>query len=221
MASNSLLAPVRPANPEERDLAASMTRRAILGGAILAPAIIACATSAVATAPVVSRARWDRLVATFHATDTKMRAIGIEHTVAFERYYAERDKIGERPVAPDRPALKYPKPIEQMTIAEIKATPVEPSAGYAAYEAALASWQAEAEELAAAITGDVDARWEAAVDAQDAAAQAIFAEPIPDTAALLFKINLVEEEYRGCDPSDKVTKLVFEDVRRLMSRGAA
>ncbi|TPG56348.1 hypothetical protein EAH76_01950 [Sphingomonas glacialis] len=173
------------------------------------------------TLPVMSRTKWDRLVAAFRRADEKMKAIGIEHTAAFERYYIEREKIGERPVAPNRPALKYPKPIEQMTIAEIKATPVEPSAAYAAYEAELAEWQAKAEELEAAITGDVDARWEAAVDAQDAAAQAIFAEPAPNIAALFFKINLVEEEYRGCDPSDKVTKLVFADVRRLMSGGAA
>lgn len=221
MASNSLLAHIPPANTEVVAIPASATRRAILGGAILGPAIIACATSAVATPPVASRVRWNRLVATFHAADKEMKAIGTEHTLAFDRYYIEREKLGARPLKPTISRLKFPKSIEQMTIAEIKATPVEPSADHAAYETELAGWLAKAEELEANITGDVDARWEAAVDTQDAAAQAIFAEPAPDTAALLFKINLVEQEYRGCDPSDKVTRLVFADVRRLMGGGVA
>lgn len=196
------------------------TRRALIGGAGLAAVAAAVPAIAVVRAPAVSTAKWDALVAAFQKADARMKTLGAEHTAAFERYAVEADKIGPRPTEPDCSSREYPKPIEHMTIAEIKANPIKVPPEYAAYEAALAAWKAKDAALEATITSDIEAHWEAAVDAQDNAAHALFAEPSPDAAALCFKMQLVETSYQGCDLDDGVTKAIFADVRRLLSKEA-
>jgi hypothetical protein len=107
-----------------------------------------------------------------------------------------------------------------MTIGEIRSTVPTKSQEYAAYEAAYADWKAKDDALEAVITGDIEAQWEAAVDAQDKAAHALFNEPSPNADALRLKLQLVEQSYEGCEIDSYVAKAIFADVRRLLSKEA-
>jgi hypothetical protein len=196
------------------------TRRGLIGGAGLAGVMLIAPAVAAVKMPAATTIRWDALVADFHRADGYMKARGIEHTVACDRYNIERAKLGACPKAPDYSSDAYPKPIDKMTIGEIRSTVPTKSQKYAAYEAAYADWKAKDDALEASITGDIEARWEAAVDAQDKAAHALFNEPSPNADALRFKMQLVEQSYEGCEIDSYVAKAIFADVRRLLSKEA-
>ncbi|MES3084949.1 hypothetical protein [Sphingomonas faeni] len=196
------------------------TRRALLGGAGLAAAVAIVPAVASVRTPAVATTQWDALVTVFHKADANMKAIGAEHDEAYKRYSLALAKLGPRPQAPDYSDKAYLVPIGQMTIGELSFASSTKSPKYAAYEAALADWKAAAATLEAEVAGDVDARWETAVDVQDKAAHALFEEPSPNADALHFKMQLVERSYEGGDMDSYVTKAIFADVRRLLSKEA-
>lgn len=196
------------------------TRRALIGGAGLAAAVAMAPAVATVRAQAVSTTKWDALVSVFHKADVNMKEIGVEHDEAYKRYSLALAKLEPRPQAPAYSAKAYLTPIGQMTIGELSFASSTKSPKYAAYEVALAEWKATATALEVKVAGDVDARWEAAVDAQDKAAHAFFEEPSPNAEALHFKMQLVERSYEGGDMDSHVTKAIFTDVRRFLSKEA-
>jgi len=197
------------------------TRRALIGGAGLAAVVAVTPAIAVVSTPAASSAKWDRLARAFLEADAHMKTVEDEHTAAYDRFAVALKVLGSRPTKPEqRDSCVYPKPIEQMTIAEIKATPVQESPEYAAFKIADANWQAERDALETKVTGGVDTRWEDSVSAQNSAALALFAEPSPNADALRFKLDVAEVAYKGCDLADNVSAAIFADVRRLLNKEA-
>ena len=196
------------------------TRRALIGGAGLAAVVAAVPAIAVVRAPAVSTAKWDALALAFLKADAHMKAVGLEHNEAYKRYAVAREALGPRPIKPQEWDCVYPKPIEQMTIAEFKALPMERSPEYDAYEVALAAWKAEDDALETRLTGDVDARWEDAVSAQTEAADALLAEPSPTAGAVQVKMRLIEVSYEGSEIPTDIAKAIFADVNRFLSKEA-
>jgi len=202
-------------------MATQTTRRALIGAAGLTAVAAVAPAIAVVSTPTASTAKWDRLALAFLKADAHMKAVGDEHTAAYDRYAVARKALGSRPTRLDQWEIgAYPKPIEQMTIAEIKATPVEEAPKYAAFKIADADWRAREAALETEVTGDVEERWNDAVSAQDRAAYALFIEPSPNGAALRFKLDVAEVAYKGCDLADNVSAAIFADVRRLLNKGA-
>jgi hypothetical protein len=81
-------------------MATQTTRRALIGGAGLAGVALIAPAIAAVKMPATT-IRWDALVADFHRADGYMKARGIEHTAACDRYNVERAKLGACPKAPD------------------------------------------------------------------------------------------------------------------------
>ena len=201
-------------------MATQTTRRALIGGAGFAAVVAMAPAVATVRPPAAPTAKWDALVGAFRKADADMKAVGAEHDAAYKRYGAAVGALGPRPQAGDYSHDAYPKPINEMTVGELRSMSLPKSPEYAAYEVALATWKAQDDALEAEITGDVDARWEAAVDAQDKAAHALFNEASPNADALRFKMELVEKSYEGGDMDAYVTKAIFADARRLLSKEA-
>jgi hypothetical protein len=187
------------------------TRRAVLGAIATAPLIAITAATDTVTASVINP-EWDRLVASFDTADARMKALAVEHTAASEAYQIARKGLRARPEAP---GVAYPRPITEMTVGELRDLTVAPER-QAAYEADFAAWNDEQQALDRAIMGDVDERWNDAVDAQDRAAHAIFAHPAPNAEALVYKLDLLQRAYHGCDIDSTTAKHVLADVRRFV-----
>lgn len=188
------------------------TRRTVLGSVAALPALaVASLPAAAVPAP---DPRWANLIAAYQRAVIVVAVIGDEQEKAWRDWRQARDLLGEQPVAPE---LTYPRPIEEMTIRELKALEYAPGARER-YKADLASWEGRVAAAKRDTLSNVSERWDAAVDAQNAAAQAIFAYPAPDAASLLRKLDIAEKEYRNCDLDEHVAGHVMADVRRLLGR---
>ena len=191
------------------------SRRALIGGAGLAAIIAAAPVLASSTGRTAADPQWERLVAAFNRADAKMIAIGKEHDVKSLAYQAGRQILGDKPA---RPEIEYPRAIVDMTVGELRDGKFSvPVTQQRQYEADLAAWTAEEAALDQRTMGDVDERWEAAVDEQDAASHVIIAYPAPTSSELLYKLALIERQYKGCDLDAAVMAHCFTDVRRLLN----
>jgi len=206
MATTYLPGALRPANP---------TRRAFISAAGLAVPIAATAASPVLSNP---RQKWASLVAEFHRKEAALQVVAKEHNAAETAFFAGRELLGECPKAPE---ADYPRPIDEMTVGELRELRASPEK-QKQFATAFADWHAECEKLEQHTVAEVEDRWQTATDEREDAVNAIFACPSPDAAALLFKLNLAEREYHGLgiDLDETVAKHVFTDVRRF-ARGEA
>lgn len=217
MASNSLPAPVRPANIIVGAPPASTTRRAILGGAILAPAIIACATSAVAALPVGPRTEWDKVVAAFRAAHKAEQELFVVHGECEDRWLARAAEIDK-----DKPQKPESGPIvTSMTLDEIHAKGQAPEwkARWAAYEADKAAWQVHRDAEEAAIMENIEGKTEQAQDNSFEAFVRVRDYPVGSLAILAEKAALMHERYDGNLEGSEALALMA-DIKRLAAREA-
>lgn len=125
------------------------TRRGLIGGAGLAAVVAMAPAVASVRVPAISTAKWDALVVAFRKADAHMKAVGAEHDAGYKRYSAAVETLGPRPRASDYSRDAYPKPVDQMTVDELRPMSLPKSPEYAAYEGALAAGKVKDDALVA------------------------------------------------------------------------
>lgn len=191
----------------------------MLGMAVAAPALVAIGTTAALSAtPAPDLTEWNRLVDQLDRAVALRAAAAIADDKAQAAYKVASQSIGPKPTAPTF-TTQYPRPIDEMTISEIKRLPVIKAPASAEYEAALAAWTANDDEISRRTNADhAEAAWEQSVSDHFAAANALLAYPAPNCNALLYKLALIEVEWRGCDLCQNVQRHIFADVRRFVGK---
>ena len=218
MATNSIPAPVRPANPEEPAAATSTTRRAVMT-AMAGAAMIAGVTSASATAS--QSGAWSNAVARYLRTRSAFDAACSARSDADEVYFDRRPKRPTFTMEVEGDYGRFGKHVLPITIFHEELD--DPTKQWADPERIeqmqadlLAYRQAEASIRNELGLDDLEAAVDAASDQHGDALEALLATPVPDQRALAEKLQIAARE-DGDD--DGTIAAVIADVRRLTREG--
>lgn len=154
---------------------------------------------------------WDRLMLEWQAARGEYARISALHNEAEIRYF---DLQPERPAQPDAPHSVGLENIENMTIAEIKATKPETHPAWIEYEASKSAWEeACSEARVASGLAEAEEIWDKAVSNCGEIARQLLAFPAPDHSYIARKLEVVKTEFGTPDESD--FEAIMADIVRL------